>query len=110
MRGCLLRPSLSLTRKTLSEYATARKLQWIDDESNLDCRYTRKLSEPACSLADRSISAGVEQLPRLRRDLPKPARCLIISLGLIFAPIHRELSDAAGATARIAGNTRAEPP
>ncbi|MBK7017895.1 MAG: tRNA lysidine(34) synthetase TilS [Sulfuritalea sp.] len=63
MRGCLLRPLLSLTRKTLSEYATARKLQWIDDESNLDCRYTRNFLRASVfpSLTDR-FPRGVEQL------------------------------------------------
>lgn len=90
MRGCLLRPLLSLTRKTLSEYATARKLQWIDDESNLDCRYTRNFLRASVfpSLTDR-FPRGWNNWPRLRRDLPKPARCLTISLGSIFAPIHR---------------------
>ncbi len=37
----LIRPLLGLTRNAIQEYALARKLQWIDDESNEDCRHTR---------------------------------------------------------------------
>jgi len=37
----LIRPLLGLTRNTIQEYAQVRKLQWIEDESNEDCRHTR---------------------------------------------------------------------
>lgn len=37
----LLRPLLDVTREELLQYATARQLSWIEDESNLDCRYDR---------------------------------------------------------------------
>ena len=40
-RPALLRPLLGLTRATLCVYATARKLAWIDDESNADQRHAR---------------------------------------------------------------------
>lgn len=63
MRGCLLRPFLSLTRKTLSEYAKARNLRWIDDESNLDCRYTRNfLRASVFPSLIRRFPRGAEQL------------------------------------------------
>jgi len=39
--GILLRPFLSLPRQTLLAYAESNKLEWIEDESNRDTRYTR---------------------------------------------------------------------
>ncbi|PKO25540.1 MAG: tRNA lysidine(34) synthetase TilS [Betaproteobacteria bacterium HGW-Betaproteobacteria-8] len=37
----LLRPLLDTSREELLQYATARRLSWIEDESNLDRRYDR---------------------------------------------------------------------
>ncbi|PCS21754.1 tRNA lysidine(34) synthetase TilS [Candidatus Enterovibrio escicola] len=37
----LLRPLLSVTRKEIERYAYDERLSWIDDESNLDCRFDR---------------------------------------------------------------------
>jgi tRNA(Ile)-lysidine synthase len=37
----LLRPLLDVSRDTLEEYARARNLRWIEDESNLDLAYDR---------------------------------------------------------------------
>ncbi|OAJ59332.1 tRNA lysidine(34) synthetase TilS [Paraburkholderia ginsengiterrae] len=36
-----MRPLLHLLRAQLEQYASARRLQWIDDESNADTRYAR---------------------------------------------------------------------
>ncbi|MBB5506155.1 tRNA lysidine(34) synthetase TilS [Paraburkholderia atlantica] len=36
-----MRPLLHLLRAQLEDYASARKLRWIDDESNTDTRYAR---------------------------------------------------------------------
>ena len=40
-RERLLRPFLRLGRDVLTDYAETEKLEWIDDESNRDCKYTR---------------------------------------------------------------------
>lgn len=40
-RGRVLRPLLGCGRAALLEYARAHRLEWIEDESNLDLRYTR---------------------------------------------------------------------
>lgn len=40
-RPALLRPVLGVTRVTLAAYARARRLRWIDDESNAEVRYGR---------------------------------------------------------------------
>ena len=42
-KPALLRPLLELTRSTLAEYAAARGLAWIDDESNAETRHRRNL-------------------------------------------------------------------
>ena len=39
----LLRPLLSLPRETLAAYAKARRLDWIEDESNSDTKHRRNL-------------------------------------------------------------------
>lgn len=39
--GKLLRPLLDVTRPVLQEYAQARRLNWIDDESNADTAFDR---------------------------------------------------------------------
>lgn len=41
IRGRLLRPLLGLARPVLLEYARHHQLEWIEDESNADRRYTR---------------------------------------------------------------------
>jgi tRNA(Ile)-lysidine synthase len=40
-RRRLLRPLLDVSRRELMQYATAHRLDWIEDESNLDRRYDR---------------------------------------------------------------------
>lgn len=39
--GRLLRPLLGIRRKTLENYAVARELTWVEDESNLDEKFSR---------------------------------------------------------------------
>lgn len=40
-KGFLVRPLLSVSRKTLEAYATTHQLSWIEDESNVDKHYAR---------------------------------------------------------------------
>lgn len=40
-RQILLRPLLSVGRGDIERYARSRRLRWIEDESNADCRYAR---------------------------------------------------------------------
>lgn len=56
-RPALLRPLLGLTRATLAAYAQARRLDWIDDESNAEPRYARNFLRH-------------EVVPRLRERFP----------------------------------------
>lgn len=39
--GSLVRPLLSVSRQTISQWATAQHLAWIEDESNQDLRFDR---------------------------------------------------------------------
>ena len=40
-KGYLIRPLLNFSREQLEEYARQFKLQWIEDESNLEQRFDR---------------------------------------------------------------------
>lgn len=40
-RGELLRPFLQISRNEIEQYALSQGLNWVDDESNLDCRFDR---------------------------------------------------------------------
>lgn len=40
-KGMLLRPLLDFTRSELQEYARQQQLNWVEDDSNQDCRYDR---------------------------------------------------------------------
>jgi tRNA(Ile)-lysidine synthase len=41
IRGRLLRPLLAVGRSDIMDYARAHQLQWVDDHSNADTRYSR---------------------------------------------------------------------
>lgn len=40
-KGAMLRPFLSLTRHALEQYAKEHQLNWVEDESNADSKYSR---------------------------------------------------------------------
>jgi len=62
-RGRLLRPMLGLSRSVILDYARAHGLEWIEDESNADRRYTRNFlrTEVLPVIASR-FPRGKEQL------------------------------------------------
>ena len=41
--GSLVRPLLTIKRKTIEDAATKLGLEWVEDESNQDTRYDRKI-------------------------------------------------------------------
>ena len=54
---CILRPLLEVTRNEIEAYAKARKLEWIEDDSNADSRHDRNFMRN-------------EMLPRLETRFP----------------------------------------
>ena len=54
---CILRPLLAVTRNEIEAYAKARKLEWIEDDSNADSRHDRNFMRN-------------ELLPRLETRFP----------------------------------------
>jgi tRNA(Ile)-lysidine synthase len=63
----LLRPLLGLTRDELAACARARKLAWVEDESNADVRYDRNF------LRQRVLPLIEERFPHARRTLARAA-------------------------------------
>lgn len=62
-RGKLLRPLLTLSRSILIEYANSQGMQWIEDDSNADCRFTRNYLR-------------TEIFPRIHARFPQAAKNL----------------------------------
>lgn len=66
-RGRLLRPLLGLGRAALLKYAQTHRLEWIEDESNADLRYTRNFLR-------RELLPVIEsRFPRAREQLAAAA-------------------------------------
>jgi tRNA(Ile)-lysidine synthase len=63
----LLRPLLNIPRDALAEYAVARKLAWVDDESNLDTAYDRNFYRHAV------LPVMVQRYPAIRQTLVRSA-------------------------------------
>lgn len=66
--GRLLRPLLTLPRSDLLAYAHARRLSWIEDESNVDQRYTRNF------LRGRVLPIVADRFPQVSHQLAAAAR------------------------------------
>jgi tRNA(Ile)-lysidine synthase len=66
-RGRVLRPLLGLGRAVLLQYARTHSLEWIEDESNLDLRYTRNF------LRREIIPAIASRFPRASEQLASAA-------------------------------------
>ncbi|HKQ24488.1 MAG TPA: tRNA lysidine(34) synthetase TilS [Burkholderiales bacterium] len=67
---CILRPLLETTRNEIEGYATARKLEWIEDDSNADSRYDRNfLRNELLPRLEARFPAYRETLARASRNL-----------------------------------------
>jgi tRNA(Ile)-lysidine synthase len=64
----VLRPLLGVPRRALLDYARARRLRWVEDESNRDAAYTRNF------LRLRVGPLLAERFPRWREALARAAR------------------------------------
>jgi tRNA(Ile)-lysidine synthase len=82
----ILRPLLDVTRAEILEYAKARKLKWIEDESNADVRYARNYLRH-------------EVLPALGRRFPAYLSTIARSIGHV-ADAARLLDEVAAADGR----------
>ncbi len=67
---CILRPLLEVTRTEIEAYAKARKLEWIEDDSNADLRYDRNfLRNELLPRLEGRFPAYRETLSRASRNL-----------------------------------------
>ncbi len=73
----LLRPLLDMTRSEIERYAKRRKLEWIEDESNLETRYTRNwLRHDVLPLIEARVPAYRETLARAAQNVGEAAALL----------------------------------
>ena len=68
LRGCVLRPLLTLPRATLRAYAEKQELQWIEDESNQCLDYDRNY------LRHKVVPSLLERWPDLNGSVERSAR------------------------------------
>jgi tRNA(Ile)-lysidine synthase len=67
---CILRPLLEVTRNEIEAYAKARKLEWIEDDSNADSRHDRNfLRNELLPRLEARFPAYRETLSRASRNL-----------------------------------------
>jgi tRNA(Ile)-lysidine synthase len=70
LHPCILRPLLEVTRSEIGAYAKARKLEWIEDDSNTDSRYDRNfLRNELLPRLEARFPAYRETLSRASRNL-----------------------------------------
>jgi tRNA(Ile)-lysidine synthase len=75
--AAIVRPLLDVTRATIEHYARRRKLEWIEDESNLDARYTRNwLRSEILPLIEARVPAYRETLARAAANMAASAALL----------------------------------
>ncbi len=73
----ILRPMLALTRAQIAAYARARRLAWVEDESNADTRYDRNfLRHRVLPVIGRAFPAYRATLARAARNLGEAALVL----------------------------------
>ncbi len=66
----ILRPMLALSRRQIEDYASARRLKWVEDESNADLRFDRNfLRHEVLPVIERAFPAYRATLARAARHL-----------------------------------------
>ena len=73
----ILRPMLDVTRREILDYARARGLKWIEDESNLDTRFRRNF------LRQEVLPAIERRFPAYRTTVARASRHLAEAAGLL---------------------------
>jgi tRNA(Ile)-lysidine synthase len=73
----LLRPLIDVSREELLQYAKARKLHWIEDESNLDTRYDRNyIRHELMPLIETRFKSAKKVMARTSRHMAESAALL----------------------------------
>jgi tRNA(Ile)-lysidine synthase len=76
-QGMLLRPLLGVTRGELEAYARAHRLEWVEDPSNADCRFSRNfLRQRVLPLLEQHWPAARSSLLRSARQLAEAQQLL----------------------------------
>jgi tRNA(Ile)-lysidine synthase len=70
LHPCILRPLLEVTRNEIEAYAKARKLEWVEDDSNADSRHDRNfIRNELLPRLEARFPAYRETLSRATRNL-----------------------------------------
>lgn len=94
-RQCILRPLLSVSRAQITDYLQRQGLGWVEDESNLDTRYSRNFLR-------------TDILSRIERRFPAASSRLAMAAEN-FAVANRLLDDLACLDLAAAATEAAEP-
>jgi tRNA(Ile)-lysidine synthase len=100
----LVRPLLDVPRADIERYARRRKLEWIEDESNADTRFTRNW------LRREVIPLIAARIPAYRESLTRAARNLGEAHALLDELARLDLATAAAGDAVRADALRAMSP
>jgi tRNA(Ile)-lysidine synthase len=93
----IVRPLLDVSRVEIERYARRRKLEWIEDESNLETHYTRNW------LRADVLPRIAQRIPAYRETLTRAARNASEAVGLL-----EELAGIDAATARAGEGLRVD--
>ncbi|MDD0972400.1 tRNA lysidine(34) synthetase TilS [Pseudomonas fontis] len=91
-QGALVRPLLGVSRDELSSYAMAQGLDWIEDPSNADTRFSRNY------LRHQVMPALQQRWPQVARSLARSAEHLGEAQGLLDELAEQDLAQAASST------------
>ena len=71
----IVRPMLALSRRQIEDYASSRRLKWVEDESNADTRFDRNfLRHEVLPVIERAFPAYRATLARAARHLAEASR------------------------------------
>lgn len=102
--GYIVRPLLAVTRQDIERHARAAKLQWIDDPTNLDVRFSRNF------VRHRLLPLIREHWPGADTTLARTAANLAETLELLDERARADLARAVDGPALSAAALRALPP
>ena len=84
-KGLLLRPFLNISRDALLSYANEHQLQWIDDDSNQNTRFSRNfIRQDILPLLKQRWPSAVETIARSARHCAETEALLEAFLGPLF--------------------------
>ncbi|WP_235963564.1 tRNA lysidine(34) synthetase TilS [Marinomonas colpomeniae] len=85
--ACLVRPLLGVSKASIENYAYQEKLEWIQDESNLDERFTRNF------LRHRVVPILKERFPTMEQNIVVSAQRIETDYRILSQFAYRQLEE-----------------